>query len=476
MSSPDAPVRPDSADAYDLVVIGSGPAGEKGAAQAAYFGKRVALIEKDARLGGAGINTGTIPSKTLRETALYFSGLSQRGLYGIDYSLRDGLTVPQFMKREEQVTSALRGIVAANMERHNVDVIPGTASFDDAHTIVVRGDAGATRRVRAERVLIATGSKPVWPRDTPQDPRLFDSDTVLHMDRIPKSLAVIGAGVIGCEYATMFRALGIAVTVVSPGPRLLPFLDHELSERLRMQLELLGLDLRFDTRVGETIVNLDKDRVLLRFSTGGDLWVERVLFAVGRKGATDALALDRAGLSANDRGLIAVNDRFQTAVPHIYAAGDVVGIPALASTSMEQARVAVCHAFQFRYKSQVASILPMAIYTIPEVAAAGETEETCREKGIPYVAGVANFSANGRGQIVGDFHGMVKLIFNREDRTLLGVHVIGENASEIVHIGQTILHFGGGIEDVISLIFNYPTMADSYKYAAYDALGRLSRG
>lgn len=459
---------------FDLVVIGSGPAGEKGAAQAAYFGKRVALIEKDARLGGAGINTGTVPSKTLRETALYFSGLNQRGLYGIDYSLKDGLTVPQFMRREEQVTSALRDLVAKNMARHGVTMLRGSARFEDSHTVAVTTDDGSQKRVRGDVILIATGSRPAWPANTPRDPRLFDSDTILQMDRIPSSLAIVGGGVIGCEYATMFRALGIAVTLVSSGERLLPFLDSEISERLRMQMELLGVDIQIPARVLETAVDLDPDRVVLRLENSGDIWVERVLFTAGRQGATDSLGLDKVGLKATPRGHLTVNAQFQTSVPHIIAAGDVVGFPALASTSMEQARVAVCHAFGFTYKSQVSSILPMAIYTIPEVAAAGETEETCIEKKIPYVAGNASFAQNARGQIVGDMHGLIKLIFRRDDRSLLGVHVIGENASEIVHIGQTILHFGGGIDDVITLVFNYPTVADAYKYAAYDALGKCN--
>ncbi len=460
-------------DAFDLIVIGSGPAGEKGAAQAAYFGKRVAIVEREASLGGAGLNTGTVPSKTLRETALYFSGLAQRGLYGIDYSIRKDITVPQFMYREREVVQALHDLVVANLERHRIELVRGAASFLDARTVRVSGAAGE-RLLTAPVVLVAAGSRPGWPDGVPQAPdRLYDSDSILRMDTIPRSMAVIGAGVIGCEYATMFRALGVDVTLVGTQDRLLPFLDHELGERLRMQMQLLGLQVLL--RDGLEEVALEPAEIVVRLKSGRELRVEDVLFATGRLGATDGLQLGNAGLAAGPRGHLAVDEHYRTAVPGIYAAGDVIGFPALASTSMEQARVAVCHAFDFRYKTHVSSLLPLAVYTIPEVAAVGETEESAREKGIDCCVGRAHYRANARGQIVGDLAGLVKLVFARQDLKLLGVHVLGEMASELIHVGQACLHFGGTIEYFIEEVFNHPTLAEAYKYAAYDGLQARGR-
>ncbi|MBK5254514.1 MAG: FAD-dependent oxidoreductase, partial [Vicinamibacteria bacterium] len=403
----------------------------------------------------------------------YFSGLDQRGLYGIDYTLKDNLTVPQFMHREVEVTKSLRDLVTRNLARHNITLFRGQASFADPHTIVVAGDDGE-ETLNAPVILIATGSAPVWPKDTPQDPRLYDSDTILHMDTIPKSLAVIGAGVIGCEYATIFQALGVAVTLICSTERLLPFLDAEISDHLRLQMDFLGLDVRRKTALVETVLDSSPTSVLLRLSEG-DLWVDRVLFATGRQGATADLNLAKAGLTATDRGQIKVNEHYQTGVGHIYAAGDVIGIPALASTSMEQARVAMCHAFDLGYKDRVNAILPMAIYTIPEVASVGETEESSAKKGIPCLVGRTSYSGNARGQIVGDLEGLVKLVFRNPDKKLLGVHIVGESASELIHVGQAVLYFGGTIDDFISLVFNIPTLGDAYKYAAYDGLQALAK-
>lgn len=458
---------------FDLIVIGSGPAGEKGAAQAAYFGKSVALVESQPLLGGALINTGTVPSKTLRETALYFSGLDQRGLYGIDYSLRENLTVKDFMHREVEVTKSLRDLVDENLARHKVEVFRGDGAFKDPHTVVVTRE-GATTTIHGKVILIATGSRPYWPKGVAQDHRLYDSDTILQMDGIPKSLAVIGAGVIGCEYATMFQALGVAVTLVSSTDQLLPFLDAEISEHLRRQLSFLGLDFKKKTTLIEADLEKSPDSVLLHLSDG-DLWVDRVLFATGRQGATATLNLESAGLWANERGQIKVDANYQTDVPHVYAAGDVIGFPALASTSMEQARVAMCHAFDLGYKDRVSSLLPMAIYTIPEVASVGETEESCAKNGVAFLSGRTTYQRNARGQIIGDLQGLLKLVFRNPDKKLLGVHIVGEGASELIHVGQAVLHFGGTIDDFISMVFNIPTLGDAYKYAAYDGLGALAR-
>jgi NAD(P) transhydrogenase len=461
-----------STDSFDLIVIGCGPAGEKAGAQAAYFGKRVAVIERADAVGGSCINTGTVPSKTLRESALYFSGLKQRGLYGIDYSLKENLTVHDFMHHEREVVEMERRRILKNLELHRIELVRGQASFQDAHTIVVSGSDG-TRRLHADIILIATGSKPHRPPEiTFDDVHVFDSDTFLQLDRIPKSLAVIGGGVIGCEYASIFMALGVNVTLVDGRDRLLPFLDAEISERLRERLAALGMTFWFNERpvkIQSTASGVD-----LAMKSGKTLQTESALFAAGRRAAVDGLALEKAGLAINDRGYIAVDENYRTAVPHIYAAGDVIGFPALGSTSMEQGRVAVCHAFGFKYKQRVASMLPMGIYTIPEISAAGETEESCKEEKIDYCVGRALYANNARGHISGDTAGMLKLIFTRADKMLLGVSIIGEIATELIHIGLTVLDKGLTIDEFIEQVFNYPTLSETYKYAAYDGLGNLS--
>jgi NAD(P) transhydrogenase len=461
-----------SVETYDLVVIGSGPAGEKGAAQAGYFGKRVVLVEREANVGGAGINTGTIPSKTLRETALYLSGILQRGLYGVDYNVKGDITVPQFMYRKDEVVRTLWRTVEANIQRHHIELVHGQASFEDPRAIRVTAPGVPDRILTAPVILVATGSYPNWPDRVVHDPRLYDSDTILRMERLPRSLLVVGGGVIGCEYATIFRALGIEVRLLGGQDRLLPFLDAEISERLRLQMELMGLDVVLSDSMVE--VDVGGREIAVTLKSGRVLEAEAVLFATGRMGATRGLALERAGLTAGKRGHLTVNAHFQTAVPHIYAAGDVVGFPALASTSMEQARVAMSHAFDLKFKERVSPVLPMAVYTIPEIATVGETEESCRDKKIPYFVGRALYSGNSRGQIIGDVSGLVKLVFACEDRRLLGVHILGEMASELIHLGQSWLLFKGTIDHLIDSVFNYPTLGEAYKYAAYDALGSLA--
>jgi NAD(P) transhydrogenase len=465
-------VRVASNDSFDLVVIGCGPAGEKAGAQAAYFGKRVAVIERASALGGSCINTGTVPSKTLRESALYFSGLKQRGLYGIDYSLKDNLTVHDFMHHEREVVEMERQRILKNLELHHIELVRGQAAFEDAHTVAVSGASG-TRRLRGEVILISTGSKPHRPPEIAfDDVHVFDSDTFLQMERIPRSLAVIGGGVIGCEYASIFVALGVRVTLVDGRDRLLPFLDEEVSEQLRVRLAALGMEFWFNERPVK--VQTTGSGVDLVMKSGKTLQTESALFAAGRRAAVDGLALEKAGLAINDRGYIPVDDNYRTTVPHIYAAGDVIGFPALASTSMEQGRVAVCHAFGFKYKQRVASMLPMGIYTIPEISAAGETEQSCKEKKIDYCVGRALYSNNARGHIVGDTAGLLKLIFARADRKLLGVSIIGESATELIHIGMMILDNNLTIDEFIEQVFNYPTLSETYKYAAYDGLGNLA--
>jgi NAD(P) transhydrogenase len=462
----------DLSEDFDLIVIGCGPAGEKAAAQAAYFGKRVAVIEGAEHVGGSCINTGTVPSKTLRESALYFSGLKQRGLYGIDYSLKENLTVHDFMHHEREVVEMERQRVLKNLALHSIELVRGRASFEDAHTVSVSG-ANGIRKLRGDVILVSTGSRPHRPPEIAfDDVRAFDSDTFLRMDRIPQSLAVIGGGVIGCEYASIFVALGVQVTLVDGRDRLLPFLDAEISERLRERLAALGVRFWFNERPAK--VQTTASGVQLVMKSGKTLETESVLFAAGRRAAVDGLSLEKAGLAVNQNGYISVDENYRTAVPNIYAAGDVIGFPALASTSMEQGRVAVCHAFGFKYKQRVASMLPMGIYTIPEISAAGETEESCKEKKIDYCVGRALYANNARGHIIGDTAGMLKLIFARGDKKLLGVSIIGESATELIHIGMMVLDHNETIDEFIEQVFNYPTLSETYKYAAYEGLGNLA--
>jgi len=461
-----------ASDSFDLIVIGCGPAGEKAGAQAAYFGKRVAVIERAPVAGGSCINTGTVPSKTLRESALYFSGLKQRGLYGIDYSLKENLTVHDFMHHERAVVEMERRRILKNLELHHIELVHGQAAFEDAHTIIVGGPSGS-RRLRGEVILISTGSRPHRPQEIAfDDIHTFDSDTFLQMDRIPKSLAVIGGGVIGCEYASIFMALGVDVTLVDGRDRLLPYLDVEIANRLRDRFLSLGMHLWFNERPVKTETTATGARLFMK--SGKTLETDAALFAAGRRAAVDALGLEKAGLAINDKGYIGVDENYRTIVPHIYAAGDVIGFPALASTSMEQGRVAVCHAFGLKYKQRVASLLPMGIYTIPEISAAGETEESCKEKGIDYCVGRAHYENNARGHITGDTSGMLKLIFAPANRKLLGLSIIGESATELIHIGMMVLDNGLTIDEFIEQVFNYPTLSETYKYAAYDGLGNMS--
>ena len=461
-----------SNDHFDLLVVGCGPAGEKAGAQAAYFGKRVALVERAEHTGGSCINTGTVPSKTLRESALYFSGLKQRGLYGIDYSLKENLTINDFMHHEREVVEMERQRILKNLALHQIELVRGQAAFEDAHTVAVSTVTG-TRKLHGDIILIATGSKPHRPTEIAfDDVHTFDSDTFLQMKRIPKSLAVIGGGVIGCEYASIFTALGVDVTLVDGRDTLLPFLDAEISERLRERFAAMGMHFWFNERPGKVENSATGARLTMK--SGRVLETEAALFAAGRRAAVDGLELQKAGLSLNERGYLPVDEHYRTSVSNIYAAGDVIGFPALASTSMEQGRVAACHAFGLKYKQRVASLLPMGIYTIPEISSAGETEATCNEKKIDYVVGRAHYANNARGHIAGDTAGLLKLIFARADKKLLGVSIIGENATELIHIGMMVLDNGLTIDEFIEQVFNYPTLSETYKYAAYDGLGNLA--
>lgn len=454
---------------YDLVVLGSGPAGEKGAVQAAYFGKRVALVEAAPRPGGAAVHTGTLPSKTLRETAIYLSGFRARDLYGVSVSLDDPhAAVPRLIARKDAIAAAESARIEHNLARHGVDVVRGRGRLVGGHTVDVDG-----KTLEAAHVLIATGSRPTRPKDVPiEDPDVYDSDEILALDRLPSTLTILGAGVIGCEYACMFAALGVKVTLVDTRAAILGFLDEELVTRLRVAMEHLGVVLVTGTKWG-TIARASGGGVSCVLSDGRTLTSEKLLFAAGRVGNTEGLGLEALGIVPDARGYLKVDAAYRTALPHVLAAGDVIGFPALASVAMEQGRVAVCHAFGFAYKERVAPVFPYGIYTIPEVSAVGETEATCKEKGIDCVVGRAQYRDNARGQITGDVDGMTKLVVERATRKVLGVHVIGERASELVHIGLAVMTCGGTVDAFIEMVFNYPTLSESFKYAAYDVLGRL---
>lgn len=459
---------------YDLIVIGSGPAGEKGAAQAAYFGKKVALVEREAFPGGAAANTGTLPSKTLRETALYLSGFHKRELYGLGFDLNQRIDAAGFLSHFHHVRSEERTRIDSNMERHGVATHRGIGSLVDANTVRVEPSSGTPLILTADKILLATGTRPHRQANYPWgDPRFFDSDTILNLGELPDSLLVIGGGVIGSEYACIFAALGVKVTLVDGRNRLLGFLDAEVSETLQRCMGAMGINLLLGDSVESIVSGAQLDVVL---KNHGSASFHSILCASGREGNTSSLGLQNVGLSADKRGLLKVNEHYQTEVSNIYAAGDVIGFPALASTSMEQARLAMCHAFDLKYKAALARILPLGIYTIPECSSAGETEDSLREKGISYVIGRASYSRNTRGFIIGDHEGFLKLLFRADDMSLLGVHCIGEQATDLIHTGLAALLLGQGADFFISACFNYPTLSEMYKYAAYDALGRFQRG
>ncbi len=467
---------------FDLIVLGGGPAGEKGAVQAAYFGKKVCLVERAEEPGGAAVHTGTLPSKTLRETAIFLSGYRQSELYGLTVQVNEGLAIPKLLSRKNAVRELEVERILWNLDRHSVPIVKGVARFVDPHTVEVSALGRPPRRLTAEYFLVATGSKPHQPDNIPfDDEDVDDSDTVLKIDRLPKTMTIIGGGVIGCEYASMFAAMHVNVTLIEARARLLPFLDFEMGERLRAAMAGLGVDMKLGVVPGA--VRRTKDGIACEVTIPGPdgkpgetrtIVSEKLLFAAGRSGRSEELGLTELGVVVDKRGYIHVDHDYRTAAPSIYAAGDVIGFPALASTSMEQARVAVCHAFDFAYKRQVSNVIPYGVYTIPEVSCVGLSEEAAKEQNVDYVIGRAFYRDNARGKIVGDKDGVVKLLFHRTERTLLGCHCIGDRASELVHIGQTALMLGGTVDSFIEMVFNYPTLAEMFKYAAYDALGRFA--
>jgi NAD(P) transhydrogenase len=465
---------------YDLVIIGGGPAGLIAANTATALHKTIALVDCHHELGGAGINTGTVPSKTLRETALALSGLQSRNLYGVDLSLRREVTISDFLGHEQNVKAIFNAALLKRLESRHAEVFFGTACFVDSHTVSVSPISGASTQdgsaavnatvlLRGENILIATGSSPVRPDIFPFGTgEIYDSDSILNLDRIPKTMAAIGAGVIGSEYGCTFAALGAKVHIIDGRDKLLPFLDTEVSLALAAAMERTGVTFHWNEKVLQCAV-LPSGEVTLTFSSGASLTVDVVLVAAGRKSNTETLNLPLAGVTTGERGIISVDDQYRTNVPHIYAAGDVIGFPALASTSMEQARRAVSHAFGAQVGA-LSPLLPNGIYTIPEVSMIGETEESLKKQGVDYVVGRSRYEDNPRGQIIGDKGGFLKLLFRRDNMKLVGVHVMGELATEIVHIGLMAMLTGSSAQIFVEACFNVPTLGMLYKTATLQAI------
>jgi len=457
---------------YELLVIGSGPAGQKAAIQAAKVRRRAAIVERRKAVGGASVNTGTIPSKTIREAILYLTGLNQRGIYGQSYRLKDEISIQDIAVRTRQVVERERDVIRDQLVRNHVAMLDGEARFFDPHTLVIVGRDGSEQQVTAERIVIASGSEPDHPPGVEFNGKtILDSDdVVLRLEQIPDTLLVVGAGVIGIEFASMFAALGTRVTVVDARGDLLDFCDHEVVEALQYHLRDLNVVFRF----GETVTAVRETPLgtLTTLASGKQIPADVVFYSAGRMGASAALALDAAGLEADERGRIEVDERFRTAVPHIYAVGDVIGFPSLSSTSAEQGRLASCDAFGIEAHS-MSALLPFGIYSIPEISFVGRTEQELTGEAVPYEVGIAHYRELARGQILGDDHGLVKLIVSPGDGKLLGVHAFGAGATEVVHIGQAVMGLGGTIEYLIDTVFNYPTLAEAYKVAALDAANKL---
>ena len=458
---------------YDLLVIGSGPAGQKAAIQGAKLKRRVALIERAPALGGVSANTGTIPSKTLRAAILDLTGLGQRSVYGDAYRVKSTITLPDLLWRLQHVVEHERAVVSDQLRRNHVTVIEGTARFTGANSVAVEGREG-TVSYTAENIVIAVGTRPARPAQVDFDDRtIIDSDGLAGLGPVPATLTVVGGGVIGLEYASMAAALGVRVSVVDGRPRLLDFVDDELIDDLQYHLRGLGVTLL----LGETVAAVERrdDGVVMTvLESGKRLPSEVVLYAAGRQGATDDLGLEAAGLEADRRGRIAVDERFRTARPHIFAVGDVIGFPALAATSMEQGRQAACAALGAPV-SPMPDLLPYGIYTIPEISFVGRTERQLTQAQVPYVAGIARYRELIRGEIAGDNTGLLKLLVNTDTLQIEGVHVFGTSATELVHIAQAVMAGGLTLHYLVDAVFNYPTFADAYKIASLDAMNRLGQ-
>jgi len=480
--SSESPVAEDGEDSeehvtshYDFIVIGSGPAGRRAAIQAAKLGKSVLVIEQNERVGGVSVHTGTIPSKTLRETVLNLTGWRERSFYGRAYKAKPDISADDLKKRLHLTLDHEVDVLEHQFARNQVTTLHGQARFIDPHTIEVQGTEQENLRCSGTRFLIAVGTKPHRPKDIPFDgEHVLDSDDVLSLKILPKTLAVIGAGVIGLEYATIFSALDVQVTLIEPRATMLDFIDRELIDEFIHDLRDRGLVLRMGCKVA-TVECEDKTGCRIHLEDGRLIRADATLFAAGRMGATDDLRLDACGLEADNRGRLTVDEQsFQTNVPHIYAAGDVIGFPSLASTSMEQGRIAACRAFG-EAAHEAPAFFPYGIYAVPEISTIGMTEEETKLRGIPFECGIARFRETSRGQIMGLSNGLLKMIFAIEDRRLLGVHIVGEGATELIHIGQAVLNLGGRLDYFVENTFNYPTLAEAYKIAALDAWNRMPR-
>jgi NAD(P) transhydrogenase len=457
---------------YDLVVIGSGPGGQKAAVAASKLGKTVAVVERGWMLGGVCVNTGTIPSKTLREAVVYLTGMSQRELYGSSYRVKERITTEDLHLRTAHVITKEVDVVRAQLMRNKIDLFTGHGRFLDPHTVVVDNDRDAERTtVTGEHIVIATGTKPARPEGIEfDDERVLDSDGILGLKKVPSSMVVIGAGVIGIEYASIFAALGTKVTVVEKRESMLDFCDTEIVEALRFHLRDSAVTFRFGEEV--TGVQIGSSTTLTTLASGKRIAADTVMYSAGRQGLTAGLDLEAAGLETDRRGRLVVDDQFRTSVEHIFAVGDVIGFPALAATSMDQGRLAACHAFG-EPANDMTALQPIGIYTIPEVSYVGATESELTRDAVPYEFGVSRYRELARGQIAGDSHGMLKLLVCTDDRKLLGVHIFGSNATELVHIGQAVMGCGGTVDYLVDAVFNYPTFSESYKVAALDVMNKL---
>jgi NAD(P) transhydrogenase len=458
--------------AYDLVVIGSGPGGQRAAIQAAKSGKRVAVIEKGVGVGGVCTNTGTIPSKTMREAVLHLSGFYYQNFYGANYRVKETVTMADLNYRIQRVIESEVSVIQAQLQRNGVDLLHGVGSFLDAHRIQVE-NGGGRNELEAAKVLIATGTKPAVNAKVPVNGRtIIDSDQILHMTQIPKTLIVVGGGVVGVEYACMFATLGVRVTIVEKRPRLLEFADTEMVEALTYNMRDRRVTMRLDEEV-ESVEELPDGRVAARLVSNKRVTGDALLYAVGRQGNVDGLNLAAAGVTADERGRIHVDADYRTAQPHIFAVGDVIGFPSLASVSMEQGRIAAANAFNIKIQSDPATY-PYGIYTIPQISFIGKTEEQLTQEDMPYEVGVAYYREIARGQISGHTEGRLKLLFHRETLELLGVHIYGEEAAELLHIGQAVFSLKGKVTYFVNTVFNYPTLAECYKAAAFNGLNRLN--
>ncbi|MGF1648324.1 MAG: Si-specific NAD(P)(+) transhydrogenase [Kineosporiaceae bacterium] len=473
-SSPERPAVPGQRahHDYDLVVIGSGPGGQKAAIAAAKLGRRVCVVERRHMVGGVCLNTGTIPSKTLREAALYLTGMAQREVYGASYRVKDEITVADLFARTQHVIDRETDIVRAQLQRNHVDLRYGTGYLVDEHTVGIDDDESQlTSKITAAHVVLATGTRPARPATVDFDGvRVFDSDGVLSLTEVPTTMLVVGAGVIGIEYASIFAALGARVTVVDKRPTMLPFCDPEVVESLKFHLR----DLAVSFRLGEEVasVGTGPDGAITTLASGKRIAADTVMYSAGRQGQTDGLFLDRVGIETDAQGRIAVDSHYRTSVPHIYAVGDVIGFPALAATSMDQGRLAAYHAFG-EPAHAMTDLQPIGIYTIPEISYCGRTEEQLTAATVPYEVGIARYRELARGQIVGDSYGMLKLLVHGETRELLGVHLFGTAATELVHIGQAIMASAGTVDYLVDTVLNYPTLSEAYKVAALDATNKM---